>query len=126
MRRLFRGSTALDWLLLLILVAGTVGSIPVAAGAGRGTVALVESNGRVVARLPLGENGRVEVQGTAGRVVVEVRENRVAVTAAECPAHVCVRTGWKGHAGDVIVCVPNRTVIRVAGPDEGRPEGITG
>jgi hypothetical protein len=127
MRSLFRGTTVLDWVQFFFLLAAAVASIGVAgAAAGAGEDALVESGGEIVARLPLDREESVTVRGAVGSVVVTVREGRVAVTRADCPNHVCVRTGWKEHSGDVVVCAPNRIVVVIVGRTGVRPEGVTG
>jgi hypothetical protein len=50
----------------------------------------------------------------------------VAITHAECPNHICVRTGWRSKAGDVIVCVPNKTIVRILGDTAEDTRVITG
>jgi thiamine biosynthesis lipoprotein len=58
---------------------------------------------------------RAAIGGAKGGFTVEVRDGRVAIVQAECPNQVCVRTGWRSDAGDAIVCVPNRAMVRITG-----------
>lgn len=80
-----------------------------------GSLAVVEINGTPVRTMRLDTDERAEMSGAKGEFTVEVRDGRVAIVHAECPNQVCVRTGWRSGAGDAIVCVPNRAVIRIAG-----------
>jgi len=93
---------------------------------GGGTIALVQVDGRTVYKLRLDETHRVVVQGTSGLLTVETKDGEVAVTDAGCPNRLCVRTGWRSRAGDVIVCVPNKTVVRILPGGEDSVRAITG
>jgi hypothetical protein len=81
----------------------------------RGTIVLIEVNGGVVHKALLAETQTIQVQGVHGSLTVEIQEGKVSVRAAECPNRICVRTGWRSRAGEVIVCVPNKTLIRILG-----------
>jgi len=87
---------------------------------------VVEVSGRTVEKLDIREDRTVTVRGAKGDLTVEVRGGRVRVADADCPNRICVRTGWRSRGGDVIVCVPNRTVVRILGRDPNFVGGITG
>jgi hypothetical protein len=69
---------------------------------------------------------RTSIRGARGELTVEVRDGRAAVAFADCPNHVCVRTGWRSRAGDVIVCVPNRVIVCILGKQQEGIRAITG
>ncbi len=119
--RLFVGMTVGDAVLLMLMLGAVAASVAGRWRSAPGASAVVEVDGSVVQTLNLQHPGRVSVRGVLGSVVVEIREGGVAVVAAECPNHVCVRTGRRSRAGDVIVCVPNRVVVRIPG---GEKEGV--
>lgn len=91
-----------------------------------GSAVVVEVAGRTVEKLDIHQNGVVTVRGERGNLTVEVLGGRVRVAEADCPNRVCVRTGWRSREGEVIVCVPNRTLIRILGKDNTVVGGITG
>ncbi len=72
--------------------------------------------------------GVITVDVPAGRghgAVVEIAgDGRARVRTSDCPDKVCVRTGWIEHPGEVIVCLPNRIVVKIQGGSEdgGRPD----
>ncbi len=119
--RLFRGMGAGDVVLLVLLLVAVAASVAGRWQPAAGATAAVEVDGRAVQTLNLQQPARASIRGVRGLVVVEVREGRTAVVAAECPNHVCVRTGWRSRTGDVIVCVPNRVIVRILG---GEKEGV--
>lgn len=91
-----------------------------------GTTVLIQVEGKTVHRAHLLEPGETVVEGVRGEVRVETRDGKVAITHAECPNHICVRTGWRSRGGEVIVCVPNKTVVRIVGETRGSVRAVTG
>jgi hypothetical protein len=122
MRRLpiTRGDTILIGTLLLLSLASLIALrylIP------RGSMAVVEVDGRPFCRLDLSVDGRRQVPGPLGETVVEVRGGRIRIAQSPCPHQICVRSGWIGQAGQMIVCVPNGVLVRVEG--KGEVDGVT-
>lgn len=95
-------------------------------GGMEGESVLVQVNDKTVARLDLRSDGEVTVEGPRGGLVVQTQGGKVRVMEAACPNRICVRTGWRRTAGEVIVCVPNRTVVRILGAEQGGIRGVTG
>jgi hypothetical protein len=120
-----RRTSLADKAAIVVLAAAVAGSFALAPGE-EGTVALVEVNGNTVAKLNLLENHFLIVKGVHGLLRVETHDGRARVAEADCPNKICVRTGWRGRAGEVIVCVPNKTIVRILGRDSGEVRGITG
>jgi len=109
---LSRGDKALIVILLLLAVAGLflIRSIVPS-----GDVAMVETDGRTFCRLDLSVDARRTVPGPLGQTVIEVRDGRIRIADSPCPHKICVRTGWIGRSGRMIVCLPNRVVVRIEG-----------
>jgi heptaprenyl diphosphate synthase len=112
--------------LLGSVLCGCVAASFVALPSGEGSAVLVDVAGVTVEKLDLHEDRQIEVRGTTGTLRIEVRGGAVRVAEAGCPNRVCVRTGWRRREGEVIVCVPNNTVIRVMGSEHREVGGITG
>jgi hypothetical protein len=112
--------------LALLLVAGAGGLVTGVWRMSPGEMVVVEVNSIAVQTLSLRRPSRTSVAGVRGELIVEVRDGRAAVVSAECPNHVCVRTGWRSRAGDVIVCVPNRVIVRIMGKHQEGVRAITG
>ncbi len=70
---------------------------------------------------PLSDEYLVETD--AGELRLSVPGEGVAVTHADCPDGVCVRTGRIAKQGESIVCVPLGVCITVGTPEY---DGVTG
>lgn len=62
------------------------------------------------------------VTGPVGSTVVEIHGREVAVANSDCRAKRCVRQGKISRAGQVIVCAPNRVLVRILGRG---PDAVT-
>ncbi len=63
---------------------------------------------------------------TGGQAVLEYGEGMIRISPDKpdfCPQRICIRMGWISRPGQTIVCVPNRMVITVLGPETG-PDSI--
>lgn len=58
-----------------------------------------------------------------GSLTLAFDEGGVSVLHADCPDHVCVRTGKIGRLGESIVCAPLGVCVTVEG---GTLDGVTG
>ncbi len=120
-----RTFTAWDVAAAIVLVACTGASFVVFSGS-EGSLVLVDVAGKTVEKLDLHENRDVTVRGEFGIMHIEVRQGKVRVADADCPNRICVRTGWRSREGEVIVCVPNKTVVRIVGQSTTEVGAITG
>ena len=89
-----------------------------------GTV-IVEQNGRVTARYPLGEDRTVRIEGAGGYNLLVIEGDEVYLSEADCPTGLCVKTGRIRYAGQSIVCLPHRLAVRITGGVSGL-DGVTG
>ena len=48
-----------------------------------------------------------------GENIVEIDRDKVKMYYADCPDLDCVRQGWISRPGQMIVCLPNRIVIKI-------------
>lgn len=90
-----------------------------------GAFAVVQVDGQEITRLDLSENTAMDVGYRDGYNVVKVLDGYVFVSDANCPDKICVNTGKVKNVGDVIACLPHKTIITVTGADEDDIDGIT-
>lgn len=80
----------------------------------RGNIAEIRVSGEIAARLSLAENTRRNLSGADGIDLVIVVENgSVYVEHSDCPDKICEKKGRITNTGDMIVCLPARTVIEI-------------
>lgn len=70
-------------------------------------------DGELYKTLPLSVDCELVIETGRGSNTVTVCNGAVAVTEADCPDKVCVRTGAVSGMGTPIVCLPHRLEIRV-------------
>jgi len=110
-----------DWLLIAaLLVCAAAAQIHLARAGTQGETAEVYVDGDLRARIALDHPGSTEVTGRIGPVELVVEDGTIRVAAAPCPHKVCIRMGRKGSAGDTIVCVPSRLLVRITGTSPER------
>lgn len=110
-------------LILFTFVAALSSFSAIAALAPKGSVVVVEVEGIPVHRAMLSQDSEFSVRGTNGELVLEVKDGEISVVRAECPNRICIRTGSRSWSGDLIVCVPNKVIVRIGA---NRVGGITG
>lgn len=120
-RRIPGRAKVADAVLVLLLVVASAASLVLLsrANAGeKGSMAVVEVNGKEVKRVALGDGQKTRtliVRGVNGASTIEVKGGRVRMLESRCRDRICIRQGWIDSRGETIVCLPNRVVIRVTG-----------
>ena len=111
-------------LVVLMVVAAAASMVLVSrANAGeKGSLAVVEVNGKEVMRVALGAGQASRdftVTGVQGKSTFNVADGKVRMVRSACRDKICVGVGWIDSPGKSIVCLPNRVVIRVTGKRGG-------
>ena len=68
-----------------------------------------------VLSIDLNQDGHYSVDGTNGKVEIEVKDHAIRVTQENSPHHLCSRQGFVSDSNVPIVCLPNETVIQIEG-----------
>lgn len=93
----------------------------------RGNIAVVELNGEVKERFRLDNilaDYRVETD--LGYNVLTFETGKVKVQDADCPDQICVNFGWAKQAGQTIICLPHKLVVRIENDEDNlRLDGVT-
>lgn len=58
------------------------------------------------------------VDGTLGKIILEVEHGKIRVLEEESPKHICSRQGWVSKVGDTIICLPNEITVTLKGKKE--------
>lgn len=89
-------------------------------------MARIELEGRVVNEIALqkGTGRTVAIPLPRGMAYLEVKDRAARLRELPrklCPNKVCSHMGWIRKAGEMIICVPNRLVIRLVSPNSPKP-----
>ncbi len=85
----------------------------------------IEVDGRLADVVSLSRDQTVEAQGPLGTSHVVIRDGEVFMKDSPCRAKICVRTGPISQSGELIVCVPNKVVVRIIGEEELPYDAVT-
>lgn len=110
--------TFLDGLIVLSLLAGVGFSFFFASQKKAGNLVMVEQYGKVVFSAPLDSDREETFNGPVGETIMVIRNREVFIRKSDCPRKICMRMGHIHRTGDVIACVPNHILIRVAGEEK--------
>jgi len=77
---------------------------------------LVYENGDLIKEKELVSNEVLAINLKNGRIKVEIStENGVRLVESDCPAKICVHSGWIKNSGQTIVCLPNKLLLELKG-----------
>ena len=61
----------------------------------------------------------IRIGGGDEGCVLEIREGKARIERSKCPDQICVLRGWIERKGDVIICLPHKVMVEMAGPSDG-------
>jgi hypothetical protein len=73
-------------------------------------------DGNIVFQLDINTDTIIDLKNTDYNVavVVEIKDGKVMVTDSDCPDKLCVHSSAVSSAGGMIICLPNRVVVKVS------------
>ncbi|MBC7960076.1 MAG: NusG domain II-containing protein [Vallitaleaceae bacterium] len=83
----------------------------------QGSIAVIRQNNKEIKRIDLNKVSKPETIVLDGnyenKIIVE--NGRIRFIESNCKDLVCVKVGWLQKPGDMAVCLPNKTSIRLQG-----------
>lgn len=93
-------------------------------GFNRGDWVVIEAKNQL--RLPLAVERVVHVEGLLGGMDVEIHDKRVRILRSSCNNKICIKAGYIQYADRLLVCVPNKVVVRIEGESHRGMDAIVG
>lgn len=59
-----------------------------------------------------------KVMGYNGEMLIKTQDNKIKVEEENSPLHLCSKQGWIENSYDVIVCLPNKVVVKIEDQEE--------
>ncbi len=92
--------------------------------------AQIELKGEIVRIVNLSkvDDSIVTIPLEHGDAQMEVKQGAIRLLPmpeSVCPRKICSHTGWIKRAGETIICVPNRLVIRLVGKSDTQVDAVT-
>ena len=100
------------YVLLLIIFLSTI-ALKYYLAPEEGKFCTVYVEGEEVLELPLSVDTETEIPGT--HALLTISRGGASITENDCPNKICIKTGFVSDAGGVIVCAPNKIVVRISG-----------
>jgi hypothetical protein len=104
-----------DIAILAVFLAAVALTVYFAAKPAGGVVEIYK-NGILRYSYPLSQNRQIELDED-GKNLIVIKDGRVYVEAADCVGQDCVHAQPVSNSGGMIVCLPNKVVIRVVASD---------
>ncbi|SFN28155.1 hypothetical protein SAMN05660284_01063 [Formivibrio citricus] len=102
-----------DWLVLLLSAALVGALFWMTLHQDSAARVRVFQDGKLLGEYDLGVPRRIEAHGPLGVTLVEIEGGRVRIARDPSPRQYCVKAGWLDAAGQVAICLPNRTSIEL-------------
>ena len=112
-------------LVIFMLLLGIISLIALSHLRQPGDFVIIEANGQVVHQLDLNISQEIAVKGPIGETIIKINQNSAWVVHSDCPEKICVKTGKIHLAGEMIVCVPNKVVVKITGNQKNQFDVIT-
>ena len=117
--------------LALLIVAMTLFVVDITKASnddGNKTV-VVSIDGKKEAEYPLNKDGTYLIYGShLGTNKLVIKDSEAYIEEASCPDKQCMKQGKISKAGEMLVCLPNRVVIKIVDANEEEPiiDGVSG
>jgi hypothetical protein len=112
-------------LIVLLILAGVISSFYLYGNKYKNKKVIVELSGKTYGIYDLNKNTIINLKGQYSDVKINIENGYVFVSESKCPQKLCIKMGRKNKVNDVIVCIPNRLIIRIEGEEENNFEFIT-
>lgn len=56
--------------------------------------------------------------------IIRIENGRVRILDADCPDKLCVKTGWIDQAGQSVICLPHKLIIKIQGGSKEIDENV--
>ena len=117
--------------LALLIVAMTLFVVDITKASnddGNKTV-VISIDGEEKSEYPLKEDGVYLLEGShLGTNKLVIKDGKAYIEEASCPDKQCMKQGKISKAGEMLVCLPNRVVIKIVDANEEEPiiDGVSG
>jgi len=117
--------------LALLIVAMTLFVVDITKASnddGNKTV-VISIDGEKKSEYPLKEDGVYLLEGShLGTNKLVIKDGKAYIEEASCPDKQCMKQGKISKAGEMLVCLPNRVVIKIVDANKEEPiiDGVSG
>ena len=83
------------------------------------TTLLIYKNGQLIQQAAINQDKIISVQTERGEMKIELKAaDGARILEANCPARICIHSGWIKRSGETVVCLPNKVLLEIIGEKE--------
>ena len=112
-------------LILLLIMSGLFSSFYIYGNNNKDKKVIVELSGKVYGVYDLNSDRIIDLKGPQSWAKINIENGYIFVSESGCPQKICKRMGKKNRINELIVCIPNRLIIRIEGEMKNNYEFIT-
>ncbi|HEY5585860.1 MAG TPA: NusG domain II-containing protein [Ruminiclostridium sp.] len=89
-------------------------------------IAIVKKDDVIIKTIDLSKIEEREIIKISGQysVTIVAEYNRICFLDSTCHDKICVKAGWLSKSGDLAVCLPNRTIIKIQQKNKTDLDGV--
>lgn len=103
-----------DAVIIVCIISAAVGAMLIPRIFGGGEYAVITCGGETVAEIPLTADGEYTYPEAEGMIFC-IEGGCISVKKSGCKNQICVNTPKISCVGEVIVCMPNKAAVEIAG-----------
>lgn len=77
------------------------------------SIAQVYYNNKIILTLELSKDIEQTIYGDNGKMILEVKDGSIRVKDENSKYHLCSKQGFINSSNDMLVCLPNKVVIKL-------------
>ncbi len=88
--------------------------------------AIVKTDDKIIKTINLTKLKKREVIKVPGQYneFIVADQKKICFMSADCPDRLCVKAGWISKPGEIAVCLPNRTILKIVRNNDKTLDGI--
>ena len=90
-----------------------------------GAYAVVMVDGKETATYPLSSDTEVKLQNGDGYNILVIEDGKARIKEASCPDKLCVKQHEVMYNGETLVCLPNKTTVKIVSEIESETDFIS-
>ncbi len=102
-------------LMVSIVIIGLISAVYLSLAKTKGDKVEIKVDNRIYGTYSLYADRTIVVGGKNSKNIVTIEEGSVKMSSASCKNQICVHHSPISRAGESIICLPNRVIVRIKG-----------
>ena len=112
-------------LMISIVIIGLISAFYLSLGKTKGNEVEIKVDNHIYGTYSLNVNRTVVVKGNNSKNIVKIEDGSVKMSSASCKNQICVHHSPISLAGENIICLPNRVIVRIKGSSNDGVDAVS-